>query len=98
DLPELCFLLCLLSHASNLIPSERERSTNPCRFEALFYRQRKPSFQHSFVAGYDKGLEVLRRSLLRGIQRTRYRVHTRQSTRWKLLCRLDLWEFLPGHL
>ena len=61
-----------------------------CRFEAPFYRQRKPSFQHSFVAGYDKGLEVLRRSLLRGIQRTRYRVHTRHSTHWRFSSRLDL--------
>jgi hypothetical protein len=82
--------------ASNLFPIEHERSTSPCRFEAPFSRQKKPSFQHLFVAGCDKRLEALRRSLLRGIQRTRYRVHTEHSTRWKFLTRLDLWEVLPG--
>src|SRR6266545_1964950 len=92
------FQLCWHVDASNLFPIERERSTHPCRLEAPFDRQRKPSFQHSFVAGYDKGLEVLRRSLLRGIQRTRYRAHTRQSTRRKFSRRLDLREILPGHL
>src|SRR5438552_6102491 len=103
----LLFLLSLLGYyfqlgshvdASNLLPIERERLTSPCCFEAPFYRQRKPSFQHPFVAGYDKRLEVLRCSLLCGIQRTRYRVRTRHSTRWKFSCRLDLWEVLTEHL